>query len=112
MAPRQLDVLFVVPSLEAGGAERVVVNLANGLAGLDVTVNVIATDRLGPLAGQLAASVGTEELRSTRVRGAIPRLLERLRRRPPDVVLATHTPEPDALRTAAAHPAPDAPRAP
>lgn len=91
MAARQLEVLLVVPSLERGGAERVVVNLANGLAGLDVTVQVVATGRLGPLAAQLDASVGTEELRSPRVRGAIPRLLEHLRRRSPDVVLATHT---------------------
>lgn len=91
MSGRRLEVLFVVPSLEAGGAERVVVNLANGLAGRDVTVRVVATGMLGALAEQLAPAVAAMELGAERVRGALPTLLRHVRRQPPDVLLSTHT---------------------
>lgn len=89
-----IRVLFVVPSLERGGAERVVVNLANGLVALadDVTVVVTGSESGSPgLSGELAEGVHLSVLNSRRVRSALPRLVQAIRRLRPDAVLSTHT---------------------
>jgi glycosyltransferase involved in cell wall biosynthesis len=88
---RTLRVAFVVPSLEHGGAERVTVNLANGLLRAGATPTVIATDRAGALGTLLDARVVVQELGQARVRRAAPALLRLLRANRPDVVLSTHT---------------------
>ena len=86
-----LEVVFVVPSLEHGGAERVTVNLANGLARAGAAPRIVVTHRAGPLRSALDARVEVEELGELRVRRAAPALLGLLRRRRGDVVFATHT---------------------
>lgn len=86
-----LEVTLIVPSLEHGGAERVTVNLANGLARAGAIPRIIVTDRAGPLRAQLDAHIVVHELGEARVRRAVPALLRLLRRTPPDVVLTTHT---------------------
>lgn len=89
---RDLDVLLVVPSLDAGGAERVIVNLANGLARAGASPRVLVLDRLdraGMLAGQLDVDVPLDALGHGRLRRAAPALLRHVRHRPPDVLLST-----------------------
>jgi len=88
---RPLDVCFVLPSLAVGGAERVVVNLANGLLAAGHAPRLLLTDRDGPLSAGLAAGVPVRSFDRSRVRSALPRLLRELRRRPPDVLVSTHT---------------------
>jgi glycosyltransferase involved in cell wall biosynthesis len=90
-AVRPLDVLFVVPSLERGGAERVTVNLANGLARAGATPSLTATDHAGPLGEGLDERIAVRELGELRVRRAATALLRLLRASRPDVVVATHT---------------------
>jgi len=89
---RDLDVLLVVPSLDAGGAERVIVNLANGLARAGASPRVLVLDRLdraGMLADQLDAGVRLDALGHGRLRRAAPALLRHIRHQPPDVLLST-----------------------
>lgn len=86
-----LDVCFVLPSLSVGGAERVVVNLANGLLAAGHAPRLLLTDVDGPLRAGLAAEVPVTELERRSVRAALPRVIRHVRRRPPDVVLSTHT---------------------
>ena len=42
---KQLKVSFFTPSLAAGGAERIVINLANGLAEKGLKVDLVAAQR-------------------------------------------------------------------
>jgi len=88
---RPLDVLFVLPSLEHGGAERVVVNLANALQRSGQRPRIVLTDRSGGLATQLEPSVPVVALERPRVRAALIRIVRDIRRDPPDVLVATHT---------------------
>jgi len=89
--PSSLDVCFVLPSLAVGGAERVVVNLANGLLAAGHAPRLLLTDRDGPLREGLAAGVPVTEFRRPRVRGALPLVVRELRSRPADVIVSTHT---------------------
>ena len=86
-----LDITFVVPSLVRGGAERVTVNLANGLAAHGDRVRLIITGSEAPFASALTEDVGIVLLERSRVRRALPAVVAELRRARPDVVVSTHT---------------------
>jgi glycosyltransferase involved in cell wall biosynthesis len=82
--------MIVLPSLHVGGAERVAINLANGLCAAGVRTQVLLTGEPGPLLGGLDRQVAVTALRSPRARGAIRGLVTTIRRAPPDVIISTH----------------------
>ncbi len=84
-------VLIVLPSLDAGGAERVAVNLAAGLRAAGSEVRLLLTDHAGPLRDRLPPDVPVDVLGRARVRAALPGLIRHIRAGRPDVVLSTHT---------------------
>lgn len=86
-----LDITFVVPSLVRGGAERVTVNLANGLAGRGWRPRVLITGSIDALAPDLEAGVEALRLGRPRVRNALAAVVRDLRAHPPAVVMSTHT---------------------
>jgi glycosyltransferase involved in cell wall biosynthesis len=86
-----LDILFVLPSLEQGGAERVAINLANALQAAGHRPRFLLTNRPGALASQLDPAIPVTAIGRPRVRAAMPGILRRVRAAPPDVILATHT---------------------
>ena len=88
---RSLDVVFVLPSLEPGGAERVTINLANALRSAGHRPRVVLTDRSGALVGQLDAAIPVSASGRPRTRSALLEVIRGIRRDPPDVVLSTHT---------------------
>jgi hypothetical protein len=51
------DVSLVLPSFGSGGAERVVLNLARGLAATGAAVRLIVLDPTGPLRDQVPDGV-------------------------------------------------------
>ena len=53
-----VNVIQIIDSLEAGGAERLAVNYANGLAKLDVESHICATRDEGPLLATISADIG------------------------------------------------------
>ena len=84
-------VLFVVPSLRVGGAERVLIRIANGLVATGRKVTVAVIERAGDLAAQLDDRISIEYLggrRTIHAGVAIARMVRRLR---PDVVFSTLT---------------------
>ena len=86
-----LDITFVVPSLVRGGAERVTVNLANGLAARGWRPRVLITGSIDALASDLAPEVSAVRLGRPRVRNALTAVVRDLRKHPPAVVMSTHT---------------------
>jgi len=88
---RPLDVVFVLPSLDTGGAERVTVNLANASRRAGDRPHILLTDRRGTLVEELDPSIPVTALDHRRVRSALPGIIRHIRRRPPDVVVSTHT---------------------
>jgi len=88
---RALDIVFVLPSLEPGGAERVSINLANALRSSGHRPRVMLTDRPGALVGQLAAAIPVSASGQLRARSALLEVIRGIRRDQPDVVVSTHT---------------------
>lgn len=87
---RRYRLLFLVPSLRAGGAERVMVSLLRNLdrerfdlalAVVDMTNAVFAAD--------LPPGVELIDLGCVRVRQAVPKIIRLIRERRPDVVFST-----------------------
>lgn len=86
---RRLRVLFAVPSLAGGGAERVVLTLLGHLDRSRFAPELAAATLSGPYAGQVPADVPAHDLGSARARGAVLRLAALVRRSRPDVLFTT-----------------------
>jgi len=83
-----IKVLFIIPNLVGGGAERVFVHLMNRLDRSRFTPELALLRRRGVLLGDLAPDIPVHELK-TDLAGAfrkIPACVERVR---PDIVIAT-----------------------
>lgn len=87
-APHQ-GLMFVTPSLQPGGAERVVVNLANGCAGHVPTTIVSLSRPGGALQARILDAVEVVDLGAHRVRASATRLLRLIRTRRPAVVVTS-----------------------
>lgn len=75
--------------LEGGGAERMTVVLANGMAARGMDVDLVLAAARGPYLAEVAGGVGVVDLRAGSVSRAVPPLARYLRRRRPDVLLTT-----------------------
>lgn len=81
------------PSLEGGGAERVMVTLANGFAERGIRVSLILAKCEGPFLSQVSSSVRIVDLDAKRVRASVFGLARYLRQERPTALLSfqTHT---------------------
>jgi glycosyltransferase involved in cell wall biosynthesis len=87
MKDPQSTCALVTPSFEGGGVERVMLNLANGLAAQGVPVDLVAISAHGPYRSQTVAGVRVVNLAASRMVWAIPALVRYLRRAQPAAVL-------------------------
>lgn len=85
---RPLVTLFM-PSLRGGGAERVLVDLASGIASRGFPVDVVVLNTEGAIHTDLGEGVNLVDLQRTRAAVALPALVSYLRRRRPSVLLST-----------------------
>jgi glycosyltransferase involved in cell wall biosynthesis len=81
-------IAILLPDLRGGGAERVVVNLANAFAERGITVDVLMMSVGGDYLPQLHARVGTVDLHAPRYRSVLRPLAAYLRTHRPRALLA------------------------
>ena len=89
-------VAFYVPALNLGGAQRVTVDIANGLAGRGYGVDLLLSYRRGELLGEVdddvrIVPVRTPELPVAGVLASVPALARYLRTARPDVLFSQMT---------------------
>jgi len=77
-----------LPSLLGGGAERVTLNLAEGMAQTGVRVDLVLAEATGPLLSSVSSGVRVVDLRAKRVAASLPALARYLRRERPTALLS------------------------
>lgn len=81
-------IALFLPSLAAGGAERVTLNLAYGMRKLGHAVDIVVASRGGPLKDSVPPGVSLFELGAGRTIASVPKLAQYLRRRRPRALLS------------------------
>lgn len=81
-------IALFLPSLRGGGAERVMVALANGFADRGIMVDLVLTSASGPYRSEVSDAVRVIDLQSTRVLASLPGLIGYLRRERPTAMLS------------------------
>ena len=82
-------VALFLPSLAGGGAERVLVDLAEGFAKRKQDVDLVLATAEGPYLKSLSKNVNVVDLGTKRTLTALPRLVRYLRRNRPRAMLST-----------------------
>ena len=88
MISRRESLAFFLPSLEGGGAERVILNLAAGFAQRGVPTDLVVGSFSGPYCDQIPPSVRVVDLNATRTLLSAGPLARYLRRARPQALLA------------------------
>jgi len=86
---RRPDLLVAIPDLNGGGAERVVVNLANRLVRRGFRVSIAIFAQKGPLWSKLDLGVAVTNLGTGTLRRSLRPLLEEVHRTCPRVIFST-----------------------
>jgi glycosyltransferase involved in cell wall biosynthesis len=82
-------IAFFLPSLSGGGAERVVLNLMEGMTARGLRVDLVVAAAKGPLLQQLPNSVRLVDLEASRVLRSIVPLVRYLRRERPKALVSS-----------------------
>ena len=86
-----LNISIVLGSFRIGGTEKVMINLANGIAEKNIKCTLVALDRTGPLRSQISSKVNIVSLDELRARNAIRKFRNFLRTENPDVIIVSQT---------------------
>jgi glycosyltransferase involved in cell wall biosynthesis len=86
---RPTPIAFFLPSVRAGGAQRVMVNLAQGIADRGLPVDVVLATAEGVFLDQLSPTVRLVDLRARRLLGSLLPLTRYLRRERPRVLISS-----------------------
>ncbi|HET9493456.1 MAG TPA: glycosyltransferase [Chloroflexia bacterium] len=85
----QKRLAIFLPSLAGGGAERSMLNMANGFAGRGVALDMVLASATGPYLEAVSEGVRVVDLKSRRVLSSLPGLVRYLRRERPDAMLSS-----------------------
>lgn len=86
---KKQKVAFVLQSLTAGGAERVLITLMNGLDRERFTPEFIVMNNTGPLGSWIAKDIPIHSLETTRISRGIGKLAGKLNEIEPDIIVST-----------------------
>jgi len=81
-------IAIYVPSFRGGGAERVMVTLANAFAERGYTVDLVLVTATGPYVDEVSSAVNVVNLARKRVITSLPGLVQYLQRRKPAALLS------------------------
>ncbi|MGH7580028.1 MAG: glycosyltransferase [Gemmatimonadales bacterium] len=87
--PAQGPIAFFLPGLHGGGAERIMLNLAQGITERGLPVDLVLAAATGPLLDHLPPAVRLVDLRARRVLLSIGALARYLRRERPRVLVSS-----------------------
>jgi len=88
---REKRIALFVPSLRGGGAERMMVNLANSFASRGIPTDLVLVRAVGPYRDEVSPDVNILDLDATRILTSAPGLVRYLRAYRPDALLSTMT---------------------
>ena len=91
MSATSKRVALFAPSVRGGGAERVMLQLAEGLVQRGVVVNLLLAQAEGAYLDQIPRGVVLHDLKAKRVMASLPGAVRYLRRFKPDVMLSFMT---------------------
>jgi glycosyltransferase involved in cell wall biosynthesis len=83
------QVLFTLPDFEGGGAQRVLVTVANALDRARFTPSILVLDERGPWRNMVASDISVTSLGKPRLRRSLWALRAAMRRAAPDVIVST-----------------------
>lgn len=82
-------ILFILPNLEAGGAERVLLNYIRLLIGHDFDISLIIINDFGELQDYIPKNINLINLNINRTRNAFFKLIRNINRIKPDYILTS-----------------------
>ena len=80
------SILFILPDLNAGGAERIVTTIANHLPREKFSPSIILLRKEGLYLDFLQNDVEIIDIKTPRIRHALKPILQQIRKRKPDIV--------------------------
>jgi glycosyltransferase involved in cell wall biosynthesis len=81
-------IAIFIPSMEAGGAERVAISLTKGILHFGIKVDLVLVSAKGPLMEHIPAGVHVINLEADRTLGSLLRLRNYLKREKPDALIS------------------------
>jgi len=86
---RSQNIALFLPSLLGGGAERVIVTLANGIADKGIKVDLILANAEGPYLSEVSSKIRVVDLKTKRVLFSLFSLVKYLKQEHPTVLLSS-----------------------
>lgn len=84
-----MKIALYIPSLEGGGAERVIINLAGEFVYRGFSVDLVLVQKKGSYINEVHSKVNIVDLKAKRVSSSLFPLVRYIQREKPDVVLST-----------------------
>lgn len=85
---KKISILFILPDLETGGAERIVTTIANHLPREKFQPKILLLRKEGGYLDLLKDDVEIIDLKTPRIRHSLPPILKEIRQRKPDIVFS------------------------